>query len=122
MNSLDELKAIQARMQYQMGIRNDNNEKGKVVIGMGTCGIAAGAKDVVLAFTENLGKNNIFDIAVIQDGNLCCDDSAPIAEVSIGTSEKVTYVKLNAEKVAKIVSEHIIGGKVVTEYTASADK
>lgn len=122
MNSLDELKAIQARMQYQMGIRNDSNEKGKVVIGMGTCGIAAGAKDVVLAFTENLGKNNIFDVAVIQDGNLCCDECAPIAEITIGTSEKVTYVNLNAEKVAKIVSEHIIGGKVVTEYTASADK
>lgn len=122
MKNVEELLAIKERMQYQMGIRNDKNEAGKIVVGMGTVGIAAGAKDVVLAFTENLGKNNIFNIAVIQDGSIGCEKCSPMAEVHIGDAEKVTYVNLTPEKVAKIVAEHIIGGKVVAEYTASAGK
>lgn len=122
MKSLEELRAIQARMQYQMGIRNDKNEDGKIVVGLGTCGIAAGARDVVHAFTENLGKNNVFRVAVIQDGNLDCAECAPMAVVHLGDEKEVTYVNLTPEKVARIVNEHILGGKVVTEYTASAGK
>ena len=122
MISLEELKAIQANMQNEMGIRNDDREAGKIVVGMGTEGIAAGAKDIVLAFVECLGKKGIFNVAVIQDGNFVCTDRAPVAEVYIGNAEKVTYVNLTPEKVARIVDEHVVGGKVVAEYTVGTTK
>ena len=118
MKSLEELRAIKARMQDQMGIRSDDAEAGKIVISMGTAGIAAGAKDVVLAFSENLCKNKIYDIGVIQDGNAVWGDSSPVVEVYLNGQDKVTYVNMTAEKVAKVVSEHIVNGNVVTEYTA----
>ena len=118
MKSLDELRAIKARMQDQMGIRSDATEAGKIVIGMGTAGIAAGAKDVVLAFSENLCKNAIYNIAVIQDGTVAWGDSSPVVEVYLNGKDKVTYVNMTAEKAAKVVAEHIVNGNVVTEYTA----
>lgn len=118
MKSLDELRAIKARMQDQMGIRSDASESGKVVIGMGTAGIAAGAKDVVLAFSDNLCKNGIYDIGVIQDGNAVWGETSPVVEVYLNGKEKVTYVNMTAEKAAKVVAEHIVNGNVVTEYTA----
>jgi len=118
MKSLDELRAIKARMQDQMGIRSDASEVGKIVIGMGTAGIAAGAKDVVLAFSENLGKNGIYNIGVIQDGDVVWGDSSPVVEVYLNGKEKVTYVNMTAEKAAKVVAEHIVNGNIVTEYTA----
>jgi len=118
MRSLDELRAIKARMQDQMGIRSDATEAGKIIIGMGTVGIAAGAKDVVLAFSDNLCKNGVYNFGVIQDGNAEWNENSPVVEVYIGDNEKVTYVNMTAEKAAKVVAEHIVNGNVVTEYTA----
>ncbi len=117
MKSLEELKALKAQMQGKMGIRNDDNASVRIVIGMATCGIAAGAKPVLAAFTEEIAKRNLSNVAVAQTGCIGICQYEPVVEVYVGNEEKVTYVKMTADKVAKIVNDHIVNGNVVTEYT-----
>ena len=93
MKSLEELKAIRDRVQNQMDMRNDNDNDTRIVIGMATCGIAAGARPVLNEFLQEINKRG---------------------------EEKVTYVKMTPDKVAKVVTEHIVNGRPVMEYTIGA--
>lgn len=122
MKSLEELRALKAQMQSKMGIRNDDNADVRVVVGMATCGIAAGAKDVVKAFSNEIAKRNINNVAIMQTGCIGMCQYEPVVEVYVGNEEKVTYVNMSADKVAKVVDEHIVNGNVVTEYTVGAVK
>ncbi len=117
MKSLEELKALKAQMQGKMGIRNDDNASVRVVIGMATCGIAAGAKPVMKAFTEEIAKRNLNNVAIAQTGCIGICQYEPVVEVYVGNQEKVTYVKMSPEKVARVVNDHIVNGNVVAEYT-----
>ena len=87
---------------------------------MATCGIAAGARPVLSAFVDEVGKRNIKGVMVSQTGCIGLCRLEPMAEVFIPGEEKVTYVKLTPEKARKIISDHIVNGKVVTEYTIGA--
>ena len=103
MKSLAELTALRDKMQSKVIIREQDGGK-RIVVGMATCGIAAGARPVLNAFVEEVNKAGIADVAVTQTGCI------------------VTYVKMTAEKAARVVEEHIKGGKVVEEYTIGAFK
>ena len=120
MKSLEELRAIKAAAQSRLGIRNDDAAAVKVVVSMGTCGIAAGARPVLNAFTEEIAKHNLQNVAVSQTGctGHCPDE--PVVDVYVCSAEKVNYVKMTPEKAARVVAEHIVNGSVVTEYTAGA--
>ena len=122
MKSLEELKALKAKMQDKMGIRNDDSATTRVVIGMATCGIAAGAKPVLKAFSDEIAKRGLANVAVSQTGCIGICQYEPVVEVYVGKEEKVTYVKMTPEKVAKVVSDHIVNGNVVTEYTIGESK
>ncbi|MBE6677668.1 MAG: (2Fe-2S) ferredoxin domain-containing protein [Ruminococcaceae bacterium] len=122
MKSLEELKALKAKMQEKMGIRNDDSATTRVVIGMATCGIAAGAKPVLKAFSDEIAKRGLTNVAVSQTGCIGICQYEPVVEVYVGNEEKVTYVKMTPEKVAKVVSDHIVNGNVVTEYTIGESK
>ena len=98
--------------------KNDANKK--VVVGMATCGIAAGARPVLAAFVEEVGTRGLKDVVVSQTGCIGVCRLEPIAEVFVGDQEKVTYVKLTPEKARRIVSEHLVNGNVVSEYTIGA--
>lgn len=117
MKSLEELKALKAKMQDKMGIRNDDSASVRVVIGMATCGIAAGAKPVLKAFTEEIAKRGLNNVAISQTGCIGICQYEPVVEVYVGNQEKVTYIKMTPDKVAKIVNDHIVNGNVVAEYT-----
>ena len=120
MKSLAELQAIRERMQKQLDIRENDDDRIRVVVGMATCGIAAGARPVLNAFLEEVAKRNLENVTVTQTGCIGVCRLEPIVEVYVPGQEKVTYVKLTADMVPKIVSEHLVNQRVVTEYTIGA--
>ena len=117
MKTLEELKALRAKAQNNMGIRDDEQATTRIVVGMATCGIAAGARPVLTAFTEEVSKRNLNNVAISQTGCIGICQYEPVVEVYKAGEEKVTYVMMTAEKVAKVVNDHIVNGNVVTEYT-----
>jgi len=117
MKSLQELAAIRDRMKQTVSTRESAHSTTRVVVGMATCGIAAGARPVLNAFTEEVARRELHDVMVTQTGCIGICQYEPVVEITVGDQEKVTYVKMTPEKVAKVVSEHLIGGKPVTEYT-----
>ena len=121
MKSLAELAAIRARMMDQVNLRKDDNVDTRIVVGMATCGIAAGARPVMLAFVEELKKRGIENVTVAQTGCVGMCRLEPMVEVYVKDQEKVTYVHMNPDKVARVVGEHIVNGKPVDEFTIGAN-
>ena len=123
MKSLAELAAIRDRMKDKIVLR-EGGDGIRVVVGMATCGIAAGARPVLNAFVEGVDKEGLNDkVIVSQTGCIGICQYEPVVEITVPGQEKVTYVKMTAEKVEKVLKEHIKGGKVVAEYTfANAQK
>ena len=122
MKSLAELAAIREKMQSKVVIR-DGQAATRVVVGMATCGIAAGARPVLNAFVEGVNKEGLTDkVSITQTGCIGICQYEPVVEVYEEGKEKVTYVKLDAAKANEIVEKHLKGGKVVTEYTIGAYK
>ena len=120
MKSLAELAAIKAKMQSKVVIREGEGAT-RVVVGMATCGIAAGARPVLSAFVEGVANNNLTSkVTVTQTGCIGMCRLEPIVEVYMPGEEKVTYVKMTEDKVARIVTEHIINQKPVNEFTIGA--
>ena len=120
MKSLEELKAIREKMQKQMDVRENNEDNIRVVVGMATCGIAAGARPVLAAFLEEVAKRELKNVTVTQTGCIGVCRLEPIVEISVPGKEKVTYVKVNPDMVPRIVAEHVVNGKPVAEYTIGA--
>ena len=120
MKSLEELKALRERMQKQMNVRESDADTIRVLVGMATCGIAAGARPVMQAFLEEVNKRNLKNVIVQQTGCIGVCRLEPIAEIFVPGEEKVTYVKLNPHMVPKIVNDHIVNKNIVTEYTIGA--
>lgn len=122
MKSLAELEAIKKRVLDNVNLRKEREDGIRVVIGMATCGIAAGARPVMTAFLEEAAKRNLNNVVIEQTGCIGMCALEPIVEVYVPGKEKVTYVKMSPEKVAKIVSDHIVNGAVVSEYTVGAQQ
>ena len=120
MKSLAELAAIKEKMKDKIVLREGTNDT-RIVVGMATCGIAAGARPVLNAFVEGVAKEGLGDqVTVSQTGCIGICQYEPVVEVYQPGKEKVTYVKMTAEKAEKVLKEHIQGGKVVVEYTFPA--
>ena len=119
MKSLAELAAIREKMKDKVILREGTGEI-RVVVGMATCGIAAGARPVLNAFVEEVSKAGLNDkVTVSQTGCIGVCQFEPVVEIFEADKEKVTYVKMTAEKAAEVVEKHLKGGKVVSEYTIS---
>jgi NADP-reducing hydrogenase subunit HndB len=117
MKSFMELKALRDEMQGKIGIRNNTDAGVRVVVGMATCGIAAGARPVLAAFADEVGRRKLNHVAVGQTGCIGICQYEPVVEVYASGKEKVTYVKVTPEMVPAIVSQHLVNGNPVTEYT-----
>ena len=101
MKSIADIKAIRDKMQADKTTRETSKDGDvRIVVGMATCGIAAGARPVLNAFVEGIGMCKL----------------EPIVEVFVPGEEKVTYVKVDADKAVEIIEKHIVGGNVVEEY------
>lgn len=109
-------------MQGQIGIRHDDSGNLRVVVGMATCGIAAGARPVLTELTEQIAKRGLKNVTVAQTGCIGICQYEPVVEVYAPGQEKVTYVNMTPEKVGKVVLEHIVNGNPVVEYTIGAAK
>lgn len=120
MKSLADLKAIRDRMQKQIDLRDTGEDRIRVLVGMATCGIAAGARPVLNAFLEEVDKRDLKNVSVTQTGCIGVCRLEPIVEILVPGQEKVTYVKMTPEMVPAIVSEHLVNGRVVSEYTIGA--
>jgi len=120
MKSIEELKAIRDKMQPTLNLRDDNKTT-RIVVGMATCGIAAGARPVLTALTEEVAKRGLTDVMVTQTGCIGVCRLEPIVEV-YRNGEKTTYVKMTAERARRVVAEHIVNNHVVTEYTIGANQ
>ena len=122
MKTLEELMALRDAAKLNMTTRDGSTEATRIVVGMATCGIAAGARPVMNKFVEEITKRNIQHVTVAQTGCIGMCQYEPIAEVMVPGKEKVTYVQLTEEKVAKIIVDHIVNGNPVAEYTIGAIK
>ena len=120
MKSLAELKAIRDRVQSQVSMRAEDHNHIRVVVGMATCGIAAGARPVLNEFLQEINKRGLSGVTVTQTGCIGMCRLEPIVEIFKPGEEKVTYVKMTPDKVAKVVTEHIVNGRPVMEYTIGA--
>ncbi len=122
MKSLAELAAIRDRMKDKVVLREGSGEI-RVVVGMATCGIAAGARPVLNTFVEEVSNAGLLDkVTVSQTGCIGICQYEPVVEVFEAGKEKVTYVKMTPEKVQRVVADHLKGGNVVAEYTISNNK
>ena len=120
MKSLEELKAIRENMKSQIQLRKESDGGIRIVVGMATCGIAAGARPVLSSFVEEVSKRKLENVMVTQTGCIGVCRLEPVVEVYAPGQEKVTYVKVTPEMVPSIVSEHIVNGRIVTDYTIGA--
>jgi len=119
MKSLAELMAIKERMKSKVSIREGSTET-RVVVGMATCGIAAGARPVLNAIVEAVNSEALTErVTVTQTGCIGLCQYEPIVEVYEPGKEKITYVKMTADKAKEVVEKHLKGGKIVTEYTVA---
>ncbi len=122
MKSLAELQAIKDRMRSKVILREGSGEV-RVVVGMATCGITAGARPVLNTIVEEVNNGGLYEkVTVSQTGCIGLCQLEPIVEVHEAGKEKVTYIKMTPEKAKEVVEKHLKGGNVVTEYTvANAD-
>ena len=118
MKSLEELRAIREKMQGKVGVRAENENQIRVVVGMATCGIASGARPVLTALSDAVQEQNLSEkISVTQTGCIGLCQYEPIVEVYEPDGKVTTYVKMTPEKAVQIVNDHLVNGKVVNDYT-----
>ena len=123
MKSIEELMAIRDKTRKNMTVREDTGDsKIRVVVGMATCGIAAGARPVLNAFVDEIAKRDVKGVSVQQTGCIGMYQYEPIVEVTEPGKEKVTYVKMTPEKAVRVVNDHIVNGNPVAEFTVGAIK
>ncbi|MBO5060064.1 MAG: (2Fe-2S) ferredoxin domain-containing protein [Clostridia bacterium] len=121
MKSLAELQEIRNRALSQVNLRKEREDGIRVVVGMATCGIAAGARPVLNAFLQEIEKRNLGNVTVTQTGCIGMCRYEPIVEVYVPGQDKVTYIHMSEDKAARVVAEHIINNQPVTEYTIGAE-
>lgn len=116
MKSLEELRAIREKMQGQLGVRDNTEKTRRVVVGMATCGIAAGARPVLNKFAELVQERGLEDTMVTQTGCIGICKYEPIVEIYEPGKPKTTYVHMNPEKAEEVFNRHLVGGQVVRDY------
>lgn len=122
MKSLAELQAIRDKARAAVNLRESAEAGTRVMVGMATCGIAAGAKPVLNAFVEEVAKRGLQDVMVTQTGCIGICQYEPVVEVFEANGTKTTYIKMTPDKVARIVTDHLVNGNAVKEYTIGKDR
>ena len=121
MKTLEELKEIRERFKGQVDLRREDRSHTHVIVGMGTCGIASGARDVLTALSTLVQEKGLTDkIAVTQSGCIGLCQYEPIVEIFTPGEEKITYIHMTSKKAAEVLESHLIGGQVVEAYTLNS--
>ena len=119
--SLEELQKIKEKALKEISGR-ETKKRGRIVVGMGTCGISAGAKDTLRALADELEKQSIDDIAVIQSGCMGLCEVEPTVEVQIGDEEPAIYGHVDEEQARRIVREHVMKGHILSDILVKRGK
>ena len=117
--SLEDLRRIKEKAIEKRKAQATSG-RAQITVGMGTCGIAAGARDTMKAILEVIEDEGLSDIIVAQTGCVGTCEWEPIVEVAIGQDPKVTYGNVTPEKARQIMTEHVKGSKIITEYLIPA--
>ncbi len=120
MKSLAELEAIRKKTLENVNLRKEREDGIRVVVGMATCGIAAGARPVMTALLEEVAKRGLQNVTVAQTGCIGMCRLEPIVEVYVPGQEKVTYVNMTPEKAVQVVNEHLVNNSPCAKYTIGA--
>ena len=121
MKSLAELQEIRDRTRNQVILRENNDNAIRVLVGMATCGIAAGARPVLATMVDEVAKRGLANVTVTQTGCIGICQFEPVVEIVTPGQEKITYVHMTPEKAVRVVNDHLVNGSVVTEYTIGAN-
>ena len=121
MKTLAELQAIRDKTRNQVILRENNENAIRVLVGMATCGIAAGARPVLATMVDEVEKRGLANVTVTQTGCIGICQFEPVVEVVIPGQDKVTYVHMTPEKAIRVVNDHLVNGNVVTEFTIGAN-
>lgn len=121
MKSLAELQAIRDKARNKVMLREGQDDAIRVLVGMATCGIAAGARPVLTAIVDEVAKRGLQNVMVTQTGCIGICQFEPVVEIVEPGKEKITYVKMTPEKAVRMVNDHLVNGNVVTEYTIGAN-
>ena len=121
MKSLAELQAIRDKARSQIDIRGDKEGAVRVLVGMATCGIAAGARPGLNSFEDEIAKRGLKNVIVTQTGCIGICQYEPVVEIVAPGQDKVTYVKMTPEKAVRVVNDHLVNGNVVAEFTIGAN-
>jgi len=113
--TIEDLKAIQEKVKQQKILR-DGVSNARIIVHMGTCGIAAGARDVMKALLDEIEQKNVKDVIVTTSGCAGLCSKEPMATVEIAGKPPVKYINLNGEKIRRILNDHAIGGKILTDF------
>ncbi|HNT54038.1 MAG TPA: (2Fe-2S) ferredoxin domain-containing protein [Anaerolineaceae bacterium] len=113
--NLEDLKRIREEALEKRKVKTAEG-KAQVIVAMGTCGIAAGAREAMKAILAVIEEEGLTDIVVSQTGCIGLCEREPIVQVVVGDQAKVTYGKVNPEMARRIVKEHVVGGKVIADH------
>ena len=122
MKSLAELQAIRDKAKAAVNLRDNGEVNTRVLVGMATCGIAAGARPVLTTIVDEVAKRELGSVMVTQTGCIGICQYEPVVEVVDADGTKTTYVKMTAEKALRVVNDHLVNGNVVVEYTIGANQ
>ena len=117
--SLDDLRKLREEALEKRRVKSASGQI-QIIVGMGTVGIAAGARETLKAILEFIEKENLVDVVVRQTGNIGLDSLEPVIQVQVGENPKVTYGKVNTDAVRRIMKEHVVGGQVVKDFSIEA--
>ena len=121
MKSLAELQAIRDKARGKVTLREGQDDAIRVLVGMATCGIAAGARPVLTTIVDEVAKRCLQNVMVTQTGCIGICQFEPVVEVVEPGKDKITYVKMTPEKAVRMVNDHLVNGNVVTEFTIGAN-
>jgi NADP-reducing hydrogenase subunit HndB len=121
LKSLEDLKRIREQAQAQIRMRTQEANT-KIIVGMGTCGIAAGARDTLMAILDELAKRNIQDVVVTQTGCVGLCEYEPLVNVIKSGQPKITYMKVSPERARQIIASHIVNDQVINEWVLSTEE
>ncbi len=115
--SLADLRRIKAESQKQTEARKNNDTQ--IIIGMGTCGIAAGAREIMTAVLEELAKRSLSDVAVLQTGCIGMCQKEPLLDIVRPGEDRVTYGPVSVKDVPRIIADHLVNGNVVEDLVVA---
>ncbi len=119
MKSIEDLNQLREKARARLTLRNGGNERARITVAMGTCGIASGAREVLLAVVDELEQRGIYDVVVTQSGCRGLCEREPMLVVQPKGGAAVTYGDLNAEKARTIIAQHLGEGVVVEEWVVT---